>query len=359
MQVTAQLLSQSEVKHLTDTLIHDYCTERSNEARKIDERYALLWDSVQKLLLAGGKRLRPYMVLLAYRSYAPTEAIEDIYSALVAQEILHSAMLIHDDIIDRDLIRYGVKNVAGQYEESYKPYVAKEEERSHFALSAAILSGDMLLSDAHRLMWDVKRPLSFVRHADEILSKGVFEVIGGELLDTEATVLPKGSISPEHIARYKTASYSFISPLTMGAVLAGADETELSLLTELSEALGIGYQLRDDLLGVFGDSAKTGKSTSSDIIEGKRTVLIEQFDILASAEQKERFYALFHKNDSSDKAVNEAKKLLIDTGAKEKVESNIIELQQKSLHLLNKLHVSDDARAAFEQLINDCLTRTA
>lgn len=111
-------------------------------------------------------------------------------------------------------------------------------------------------------------------------------------------------------AQYKTASYSFTSPLTIGAVLAGAPESELELLRELSQKLGVGYQMRDDILGVFGDEAKTGKSASTDITEGKRTFLIEQFEMLATPAQSQRFLQIFHRPDATEQELEEARDCL-------------------------------------------------
>jgi len=357
MQVSTETLTQAAVKQLTDTLLKSYCLERSQHAQRIDERYALLWKSVQTLLLSGGKRFRPYMLLLAYTAYSKDDSIEGILPAIIAQEILHSAMLIHDDIIDRDTIRYGVKNITGQYEDSYATLLSDTSERYHMATSAAILAGDMLLSDSHRLIWEITKPVEVLRQTDAILSKAIFDVIGGELLDTEAAILPKGIISAAHVARFKTASYSFVSPLTMGATLADADMSEIKLLTHLAEQLGIGYQLRDDLLGVFGESVQTGKSTSTDIKEGKRTVLVEQFDTLATQGQFERFYELFHRDNLTDQETNEAKQLLDDSGAKKAVEDMIKNIELQSEALIDTLSIDKVARGRFQQLINDCLNR--
>jgi geranylgeranyl pyrophosphate synthase len=125
------------------------------------------------------------------------------------------------------------------------------------AQSTALLAGDILLSDAYLLLSKVAVADEFLRPAIKIFANGVFEVVGGELLDSESGFL--NSVSAEVIARYKTASYSFISPITMGATLGGASQHEVRLLKQFSEYLGVGYQLRDDLLGVFGDGEKTGK----------------------------------------------------------------------------------------------------
>jgi len=357
MHPSVSLHTQTSVKALVDTHISSYCYERSLQAAKIGEQYATFWQTIEKLLLAGGKRFRPYMTIMAYEVYAPNAETSDILPAAVAQELLHSAMLIHDDIIDRDTIRYGVKNIAGQYADIYSQHTADVAEQEHLSLSAALLAGDILLSDAHRLLRSANRPPELIQKAADILSTGIFEVIGGELLDSEAAILPAGSIKAERIALHKTASYSFVSPLAMGATLAGAPASELALLSELSESVGVGYQLRDDFLGVFGAQVDTGKSTSTDITEGKRTFIIEQFDTLATQAQKDRFYQLFHRIDSTDEEIEEVRGLLVTSGAKAAINAHIDRLHDKSNDIVTRLAISEESKARFRDLINQCLER--
>lgn len=344
-------------KVLTDKHIKRYCEERKTNARQISPRYVALWDSIESLLLAGGKRLRPHLLITAYMAYAKEGSLNDILPAAVAQELLHSAMLIHDDIIDRDVMRYGVSNIAGQYNTSYAPFITDDAERAHMSLSAGLLAGDILLSDAHRMLRSINRPIELVDLATEILSCGVFEVVGGELLDTEVSFLPAGLINAETIAKFKTASYSFKSPLTMGATLAGASEGELYILTQLSEKLGIGYQLRDDILGVFGDETKTGKSAANDITEGKRTFLIEQFEALASAEESKRFFEIFHHAELGEEVLQEARNILIQSGAKEHVEQRINTLHEAANQLISQLGIGETSRQELYSIAKHCLQR--
>lgn len=346
-------------KELTDTHIQRYCEERKANARHISPRYVALWDSIESLLLAGGKRLRPHLLITAYLGYAKDGMINTVLPAAVAQELLHSAMLVHDDIIDRDTVRYGVQNISGQYDTAYKLFIEDNTERAHMSLSAALLAGDILLSDAHRMLRSVDRPEELVNQATEILSRSVFEVVGGELLDTEVAFLPSGIINAETIATFKTASYSFTGPLTMGATLAGASEGELYLLTQLSEQLGIGYQLRDDLLGIFGDENKTGKSTSTDIVEGKRTFLIEQFEAIASSEQRSEFFSLFHRTNATPAELEKARELLIVSGAKEHVERHIDTLRESAYELISQLDIDEPARQELKSITKKCLQREA
>lgn len=359
MNPSVHIMDITSTKVLIDSHIKRYCEERKVNARQISPRYVALWDSIELLLLAGGKRLRPHLLITAYMAYAKEGKLEHILPAAVAQELLHSSMLIHDDIIDRDSIRYGVNTISEQYNLSYAPFITDETERAHMSLSAALLAGDVLLSDAHRMLRSVDCDEELVDVAVEIFSRGVFEVVGGELLDTEVSFLPTGLINAETIAKFKTASYSFESTLTMGATLAGASEGELYLLTQLSEKLGIGYQLRDDILGIFGDENKTGKSTSNDIIEGKRTFLVEQFEAIASTKESQRFFEIFHDAGANENAIEEARQLLVSSGAKQHVEQRIETLHEAANELINQLSIDDSFKRELHSIATRCLQREA
>lgn len=357
MKTAVSSFTLPEVKELIDVRLADYCKVRIATAQQINERYVVLWDTINTLLQAGGKRLRPYILLGAFDAYAPEGDIEGILSAALAQELIHVAMLVHDDIIDRDTIRYGIKNVNGQYDDHYTPFIQDVTERTHMTQSSALLAGDLLLSDAYRLLSRVDRPQEMVSKAISILSTGVFEVVGGELLDTESAFLPKGTISAHSVARYKTASYSFISPLTMGATLAGASDEQIGYLHTFGEIVGTAYQFRDDLLGVFGDENETGKSTSNDIREGKQTFLVEQFMSCATEKQKEQFFAIFHRADTTEDEIIKARALLLESGAKARVEEKISDLADQAQGIINELDISSASKETFQELLELCLTR--
>ena len=357
MQTVSKTLDTAVAKQLVDEYIKSFFQYRSAEAMELGPSYVRLWQSIEKLVLAGGKRLRPFMLLATYQAYHPEGSLNDVLPAAVAHELIHSAMLIHDDIIDRDSIRYGVKNVSGQYDEYYDQFIKDKAELAHMSLSAALLAGDALIADAHMLVRKINRPAELVDQAEAILNKEIFEVIGGELLDVEVAFLPKGSINLDTIAKYKTASYSFVGPLTTGAMLAQAPENDINILKELSVVIGIGYQLRDDLMGVFGNPENTGKSNSSDIREGKRTYLIEKFEQLATHEQSEEFFAIFRRNGATDEELAKARELLTKTGARDAVENLIEEKRINSIEKVNNLSLSDDAKKIYLDLIDQSLNR--
>jgi len=357
MQTVSKTLDTAVAKQLVDEYIKSFFQYRSAEAMELGPSYVRLWQSIEQLILAGGKRLRPYMLLATYQAYNPEGTLNDILPAAVAHELIHSAMLIHDDIIDRDSVRYGVKNVSGQYEEHYGQFFDNKVELAHMSLSAALLAGDALIADAHMLIRKINRPAELIDQAEAILNKEIFEVIGGELLDVEVAFLPKDSINLDTIAKYKTASYSFVGPLTTGAMLAQAPENDINVLKELSVVIGIGYQLRDDLIGVFGNPANTGKSNASDIREGKRTYLIEKFEQLATRAQSQELFAIFHRNDASDEELATVRTLLTETGARGAVEQLIEEKRVFAVEKVHSLSLSDEAKKLYLDLIAQSLNR--
>lgn len=341
---------------MVDAFLTPLLKELTEKARRISPHYETLWQDIQNLYSAGGKRLRSYMTLLTYEAFSG-ETPDTIVPAAASQELLHIAMLIHDDIIDRDDMRYGVKNVAKQYSDHYEELIENTDDRQHYANSAAMLAGDLLISQAYILIAETNVEPALVLKAQRLLSIAMFRVIGGELLDTEAAFRGADSADPLLIAEEKTASYSFVSPFLVGATLAKASPIQRNLLEKLGEQLGIAYQLRDDMLGVFGDEAKTGKSTDGDLKEGKRTFLLEEFQKRASSSQKQTFDALFGRHSVSDDDIATMKALLIESGAKEAVETLILAYQEHAHILVESLEIDQDHRTMFSQLVDMCVKR--
>lgn len=350
------MLAPAESKVMIDDFLTPLLQQLTEDARRISPHYETLWQDIQNLYGAGGKRLRSYMTLLTYEAFGHTNP-EAILPAAAAQELLHIAMLIHDDIIDRDTIRYGVKNVVRQYLDHYEELIDNEHDRQHYANSAAILAGDLLLSQSYILVSEANVDPRLVLATQRLLAQAVFKVIGGELLDTEATFRGADSADPLLIAQLKTASYSFVTPFLVGATLAEVSLAQCSILEQLGEQLGIAYQLRDDLLGVFGDQATTGKSINGDIKEGKRTFLVEKFQVLASQAQCDEFAELFGTQDASDETIARVKILLTETGARQAVEELIESYRDHCYGLVNSLEVDQSHQEAFIQLIDICVKR--
>lgn len=278
------------------------------KATSIHPSYVRLWENLRAIALGGGKRLRPRLLLQIAGNLD-----ESVVKIAVAHELLHIATLIHDDIIDNDDVRHGKKNLVGLYKDIYAD--ANGVDTAHYARSMALIGGDLLLSHAHRSIAESGLDAELIKALQGLLYRSVFEVIGGQLMDTEAPFMSE-YYDPITVYKYKTASYSFVGPILSGAAIAGLDQPTTLALENYANALGVAFQLRDDDLGVFGDSAVTGKSTSQDLREGKKTKLIELFKERANEAELAAFMASFGSHDASDEAIQALRDLIVSTGSR-------------------------------------------
>jgi geranylgeranyl diphosphate synthase, type II len=356
MTDTSDALTATHARDMIDSTLHVFFMQHVAQAARISPDYETLWRGMHDLINAGGKRIRPYVTLMTYRAFCD-KPIADIVPIAAAQELLHLALLVHDDIIDRDFIRYGVDNISGQYNKLYEPLISDESERRHFSNSTAILAGDLLLSSGYELMQTSNVSASDLRIASQIFAHAVFTVAAGELLDTESAFRPFGSVDSIAIANYKTAHYSFVTPITMGARLAGVSDETVEALESFGENIGIAYQLVDDTIGMFGNQTDTGKSNTTDIEEAKRTYLIEQFLMVADDQQKQVFDATFGRKNITAAEADEFKSALIDSGAKYKTDQAIADYTKRAVDCLNTIDMAPSARASFDALIERAIQR--
>jgi putative farnesyltranstransferase len=302
-------------KQVVDAYIMDLINDRVAQATVVHPRYERLWREIARIYQAGGKRMRPYLTVVGYG-----ELDKAIVPVAAAQELLHVAMLVHDDIIDQDTVRHSQATVNGAYETNYAPLLPPQQT-THYANSMALLAGDALLSEAYHLVQLAPFSSSVIRQLSERLSRSVFEVIGGELIDVEAGFIMTEYFDPMTIYRHKTASYSLVGPLVSGALCAEVDETTQGILQEFGTQCGIAFQLQDDLIGMFGDEATTGKSADTDVREGKRTVLIAEHQTMMSDEQAARFAQWFGMRDAPGQVLRQLKVDIEASGAREKTEA--------------------------------------
>lgn len=338
--------------------LEQYFLVALDSSKKVSPSYERLWNSLYELMKSGGKRFRPKITLLAYELFGGTKT-ENITPIAAAQELLHFSLLIHDDIIDRDYIRHSVPNIAGRYMVFYQKHLTTEQELVHFSHSAALLGGDLMLAGAYQLVAKSNLPDEQKQIAHDQLSKGLFDVAGGELLDTETSFLPYTPGDALNIALYKTAGYSFVTPLLTGAKLAHIMPGQEEYLTEYAEAIGIAYQLVDDLLGVFGDEDVTGKSVLGDIREGKQTFLIEKSMEGMSTEDKILFNQAFANPHATREAVHQVKELLVTTGGKQRTEDAIAFYRKKAHDAVAKLQLDAQSEEKLIELARTVIERDA
>jgi geranylgeranyl pyrophosphate synthase len=347
---TKDSLNKTNYKLEVNRVIDDFFKENIAKASLIDSHYQSLWNELHTLINAGGKRIRSQMTIMVYEAFGGTN-VDTILPVAAAQELLHMSMLIHDDIIDRDTTRYGVDNITGTYEKLYAEQVIDKDDLRHYAQSAALLAGDLLISATYQLIGSASITARKILAVQHLFGKSIFEVAGGELLDTESVFRPLGEIDAKTIAYYKTASYTFVGPLMTGALLANASIEDQIQLSLFAEYLGIAYQLKDDLISVFGNEEITGKSSTSDLREGKKTFLVEKFFKLASKEQIKQFKTYFGLHSMTSQEIQILKELLIASQAKKAVEDSIDRYVQKANNALLSLNLTQERRETLDNFI--------
>ena len=271
----AGLLALSQERQMqVDAVLARFFSLAKNRAAAFGPQYVGLWETLERNT-TGGKRFRPRMVMSAYQALGGTDVEAAAYVG-AAFELLHTALIVHDDVIDHDFTRRGIPNISGTYRDRATAVGASLAVAEHSGISAAVIAGDLALFNSYRLIdrsgvADVTRGRLL-----EVMDDALFASAAGELIDVDFQIAAEVPRVDDILTmeRYKTAVYSFECPLQAGAILAGASEEVVATMGDFGREIGIAYQLVDDLLGVFGLEAETGKTTIGDLREGKRTVLI-------------------------------------------------------------------------------------
>ena len=285
-------------------------------AQAIDPDHALLWSALADAA-EGGKRFRPALLISTHDALGGDEccAAVEVGAAL---ELLHTAFVIHDDVIDGDHARRGRPNVSGTFRARALGAGATAHEADAYGRTAAILAGDLALTTTMRTVATCGASADVVDRLLDLFDAALHTTAAGELADVRLTLdlAPASLEESVTMEANKTGAYSFALPLQAGAVLAGADEATIARLGEAGHVLGIAFQLVDDLIGVFGDSSLSGKSSTSDLRCRKQTPLLVHARSTAQWDQ----ICLHLGRDLADEELAEARRLLIESGSRHFVE---------------------------------------
>ena len=323
---------------------------------EMTERLAPLGSDAAALLeearrcVSGGKRFRAAFCWWGYRSVRPDVEDEDaLLRACAALEMLHASALVHDDYMDASDTRRGRPATHRAFAAAHRE-AGWRGDPEQYGASAAILLGDLLLSWSDELLRGCGLPTDRVVAALELFDRCRTEVITGQFLDVSVQARGRADVEAAMtVLRYKSAKYSIERPLHIGAALAGAGPDVLRELTAYGLPLGEAFQLRDDLLGVYGDPATTGKPAGDDLVEGKRTVLVALTLDGASAADAARLDAALGTPLSEDD-VADLRRIIDSSGAHAHVEQVIDELVELSLAKLDASSAAEPARQVLREL---------
>ena len=337
-----------------DAVLDRFFSLSRKRAAPLGPEYVALWDALEGNTL-GGKRMRPRMVFAAYSSLGGTDFEAAAYVG-AAFELLHTALIVHDDVIDRDFTRRGVPNISGLYRDRAAASGSDAIAADHRGISAAVIAGDLALFNSCRMI-DRSGVSDDVRtRLLEVMDDALFASAAGELIDVDFSF---GADMPRvddilTMERLKTAVYSFECPLQAGAILAGASEETVSTLADFGREVGIAYQLVDDVLGVFGVEQQTGKSTVGDLREGKRTVMIAY---ATTTHEWARIEPLLGRADLTEDQAAEVRSLLTSTGARAFAEGLSRYYVNRALARLAEPHIPHALRTELHPLADAVLRR--
>jgi geranylgeranyl diphosphate synthase type I len=330
-------------------------------------RLAPLGEDAARLLVAaresltGGKRLRAAFCYWGFRSASTAELDPETETALLraaaSLEVLHASALVHDDFMDSSETRRGRPATHRAFADAH-PIWGMTGDPEQYGAAAAILLGDLLLSWADEMLRTCGLPADRVSHALEVLDHTRSEVIVGQFLDVSIQARGRGSVEEAmKVLRYKSAKYSIERPIHLGATLAGASHETIEALSEFGLPLGEAFQLRDDVLGVFGDPEETGKPAGDDLVEGKRTVLIALTLERASTQQVERINSDLGRPLATAE-VDLLRQIIEDTGAHSEIEHLIGDLTTRALTALDQAPINQAGRDALRSLADAAVRRT-
>lgn len=369
MSVLPQTLESSQ-KLISQRLTTHLAQHRADLA-EIHPDAASLSDEIEQLL-SGGKRHRPALCYWAWRGFAPDAAVNDplqhqtALDTAIALEIFQAAALFHDDLMDRSDLRRGLPTAHRSFAARHRALNFSGDEENYGA-NMALLLGDLTLILANGVL---AAALLQVNTPAAQRTRALFDdmqatVTIGQYLDVQAQAAPwaakpaQDEARARQIIQAKTASYSYRHPLQLGAALAGGSTELLDELARIGQPLGEAFQLKDDLLGVFGDPAATGKPAGDDLREGKRTVLIAKTLAAVAPADQDFIRQRLGASDFSPADLDKFLQLIDDSAAVAQVEALITELSTPALRDLDSLELTDPAREIITDLTRMLLQRTS
>jgi geranylgeranyl diphosphate synthase type I len=323
----------------------------------IDSTLAELSDALEVFVLGGGKRLRPAFAYWGYRGAGGTDT-DSVVAAVSALELVQASALIHDDLIDRSDTRRGEPSVHRRFEARHTA-AGWRGGSAGFGDSAAVLLGDLAMVWSDELLHTSGVGTLELARARVVFDEMRTEVTVGQYLDVLTQATADTSVERAgKVARFKSAKYTVERPLLLGAALAGAPSAVRDAYSSFGLPLGEAFQMRDDVLGVFGDPAETGKPAGDDLREGKRTYLVAAAFAALSDASKAELDAGLGNQGLDDAGVARLRSLIRDSGALAATERRIDELMTASLSALTSAPIDETARGVLRELADAAIRRT-
>lgn len=364
VSAAADATPDTQLRRAVEAALRAFFDERRAVTARVGDEFVEIANLLEQFVLRGGKRIRP---LFAWTGWlvgggaAEGPQADAMIKCAAALELVQACALIHDDIIDSSATRrgYPTVHIAVAARHRKDGYLG---DADHFGMSVAILLGDLALAWADDMVRESGLAPASIARIAPIWAAMRTEVLGGQLLDIHSEARGDESLeSAMRVNRYKTAAYTVERPLQLGAAAAGASEPLIDTFRELGTDLGIAFQLRDDLLGVFGDPAVTGKPSGDDLREGKRTVLLAAALARADATEPETAQLLRSSigAELTDAQVAGLRNVFTSLGAVDEVEALITTLTDRAEAALAASDANEAAAALLRPMFATATARTS
>ena len=324
-----------------------FLAERAVSLQAVGPELEPIADAAHRIVLDGGKRLRPRFAYWGWRAvHGPDVDDSALVVAAASLELLHACALVHDDVMDASATRRGQPAAHAAFAAMHEQQGWTGDPRE-FGNAAAILLGDLLLTWADAL---------FTRAGVSDTAAEVYDmmrqlVMAGQYLDV--MVQAQRRFAPDdalRVAEFKTSKYTVEGPLHLGAAAAGAPPEVFAAMTAYALPIGEAFQLRDDVLGVWGDPTETGKPAGDDLREGKQTLLVALAMQRADPAQAELLRRDLGVRTLGPAEIHALREVLVETGALDDVEKRIAARTAEARTGLRTAAITTEARAALDLL---------
>jgi len=333
--------------------------ELSSYASTFDQRYSLskispvLYKYIREFILRPGKRVRPTLFVIGYLGFSEKIA-PGLYSSALSIELLHDFMLVHDDIIDKSDTRRGKPSM----HKMLNGYLKKYPGIKFNGEDLAIVAGDVMYAMGMDAFLSIKEEPGRKETAMRKLIQAALYTGSGEFIELlcgvkELEKLTQGDIYK--IYDYKTANYTFASPLAVGAILAGADKKETDILFKYGIYLGRAFQIKDDILGLFGDEKKLGKSILTDLKEAKKTLLIWRAFNRSGKLDKAKIRKILGRKDIGMADLKIMRGIINRSGALDYTKKEILRFMRQAQELIATSKIKPDYKKALWAYSQDML----
>lgn len=305
--------------------------------------------------LSGGKLLRGSLLRFSHDAFGG-QSRSAARTAAASLELLHCALLIHDDVMDRDETRRGKPAMHLQYQRLASSSAA---DARHFGESLAICAADAAIFKTMTALGSLKAPEKQKVKLLSLFGNVLESVCYGQMLDIELgeAIKTPARQSVEAVMEQKTAIYTLSLPLAAGAILADQPAACIKKLEEIGRLAGAIFQIRDDELGIFGDPSKTGKPIGSDIKEGKKTLLHHYVMLDSNPATRRKLAGIFGNPHASASDIAHVRKSIIDLGILSKIDQEIALLSRDASLLIDKLSIDDKHKRSLHRLVAFCSAR--